>query len=170
MDFLLKKSIFIYMEKYKPGTKFIDYFSKPLTFDQLNYLNTLNCVTIEKVDLFRDFTLTLAFYIYDTYLGDDIIVSDENVTTHFNWCWNKTIKNLKEENIHIAEKGEHYYYYWNYFNDKFYNADNKEEYLFNFIYNFWSEIISIDKVKTRSEYDLFIEMYKTMNKSFSNKR
>ena len=123
MDFKRTKSIFIYMEKYKSGNKFIDYFSKPLTFDQLNYLNNLNSVTIEKVELFRDFTITLTYYIYDTYLGDDVMYKESDITGHFNWCWNKTISNFVKENIFFEERGEHYYYHMNYFMDTFYNSD-----------------------------------------------
>ena len=169
MDFLKKKSIFIYMDNHKPANKFIDYFSRPLTYDQLNYLNNLNGVIIEKVELFRDFTISLAKLINETYLGDDIIINDELISTHFKWCWDKTIKEFEKEKLMFKEKGEHYYYHLNYFVDIFYNSEIKDAILLAKICDFWSDIISIDKIKTRSEYDIFIELYKIQSKYFNIK-
>jgi hypothetical protein len=166
MDFLKRSPYLFYMDKPKPVSKFIDYFSRPLTPDQISYLNNLNAVTIEKVELYRDFTISLAYIICSTYLGDDVIFNEDQINVHFNWCWNKVITDFEKEKILFKERGEHYYYHFNYFMDVFYNAEVKDDKLFDKIYNFWSDIISIDKIKTRSEYDIFIELYKVQNKYF----
>ena len=57
----------------KQSNKIIDYISSPLSHDRINYLNMLNEVTIEKVELFRDFIISLFYLVNDTYLGDDVI-------------------------------------------------------------------------------------------------
>jgi hypothetical protein len=148
--------------------RFIDYYSKPLNQDQLNYLNKLNDVTIEKVELFRDFTLSLFYTVYQTYLGDDVINNDEDMVIHFNWCWNKVIDDYSMENLFFVEKGEHYYYFLNYFTDKFYILENKDTIDLNEIVQYWSNIFSIDQIKTKSQYDIFIELYKIQNNYFLN--
>jgi len=148
--------------------RFIDYYSKPLNQDQLNYLNKLNDVTIEKVELFRDFTLSLFYTVYRTYLGDDVIKNDEDMVIHFNWCWNKVIDDYSMENLFFVEKGEHYYYFLNYFTDKFYILENKDTIDLNEIVQYWSNIFSIDQIKTKSQYDIFIELYKIQNNYFLN--
>lgn len=148
--------------------KYIDYYSKPLTQEQLNYLNKLNDVTIEKVEIFRDFTTSLFYIVYRTYLGDDVIINNDDILNHFNWCWSKAIHNFNQENIFFNEKGEHYYYFNNYFITKFYTCENKDNILLEDIVEYWSNIFSIDQIKTRSQYDIFIELYKLQNNYFLN--
>ena len=148
--------------------KYVDYYSKPLNQDQLNYLNRLNDVTIEKVELFRDFAISLFYTVYRTYLGDDIINNDEDMLNHFNWCWVKVIDDYSMENLFFVEKGEHYYYFVNYFTDKFYMLENKDNMDLEEITQYWSNIFSIDQIKTKSQYDIFIELYKIQNNYFLN--
>lgn len=156
------------MEKGKPMNRFLDYVSRPLTYDQLSYLHTLNGVTIEKVEVFKDFTTSLTYLIYDTYLGDDTIKNETDRLTHFNWCWKKNIENFLAEGLRFKESGEHYYYHLNYFMDIFYLSEWKDDVLFNKILFYWNEIITMNKAMTKSEYDIFIELYKIQNKHFLN--
>ena len=148
--------------------KFLEYFSKPLSFEQTQYLNTINNILPEKVELFKEFSVSLTYIINDTYLGDDVVEYQEDQINHFNWCWNKVLKDFKEENIHLQQKGEHYYYYLAYFMDIYYGNSNKSKALFNKIVLFWDDVLSVDLPKTKSEYDLFCEIYKIMDKYFLN--
>ena len=146
--------------------RFIEYFSKPLNNEQLLYLNSINKVIYERVEVYNDFFVSLCYIIYDTYLGDDVITTEEDQKAHFNWCWNKNLDNFNKENIIFAVMGEHYYYCYNYFNDIFYGNSDKSKLLFNKIIEFWVNNFSMGKNKTKSEYDMFIEIYKIMNKYF----
>lgn len=146
----------------------MDYFSKPLSIEQITYLNTINNISSERVDLFRDFTLSLMHLINDTYLGDDTITTKEDQINHFNWCWDQNIKNFAKENIHLQSKGEHYYYYLTYFTDFYYTDDKKNDESFNKLLIFWNETISMELPKTKSDYDLFAEIFNVMNKYFLN--
>ena len=150
----------------EPISKFIEYFSKPMSSDQLIYLNTINNVTPEKVDLYNDFVVSLCYFVYDTYLGDDVYTNFDDVKSHFNWCWEQNIKNFKKENINFISNGEHYYYFLNYFIEIYYSNQDKTKLLFNKIVDFWVNIFTQTKNKTKSEYDIFIEVYKTLNKYF----
>jgi len=148
--------------------KFMDYFSKPLSIEQITYLNTINNISSERVDLFRDFTLSLTHLINDTYLGDDTITTHEDQVNHFNWCWDKNINNFAKENIYLQSKGEHYYYYLTYFTDFYYTDDKKTDASFDKLLNFWDETISMELPKTKSDYDLFAEILNVMGKYFLN--
>ena len=73
----------------EPIGRFIEYFSKPLSTEQLTYLNNINNVIPERVELYCDFIISLGYLIHDTYLGDDVIIDDNDRKSHFTWCWNK---------------------------------------------------------------------------------
>jgi hypothetical protein len=149
--------------------EFIEYFSKSLTEEQLVYLNKLNNVKTERVELYRDFIQSMCYLINDTYLGDDTISTDEHIVIHFNWCWLTNINNFKRENIDFKINGTHQNYFLTYFIEIFYKNKIKNTKLLDRMVDFWSEIFSIDKLKTKSEYDLFIEVYSTQDKYFSYK-
>lgn len=149
-----------------PINRFIDYFSKPLNSEQINYLNKLNGVSIEKTSLYRDFIISLIYLIHDTYLGEDVIITDKDRKSHFNWCWYKNIENFKKENNNILALGEHYYYLYNYVTDIYYNNSVKTNTLLNRIVDFWTLLMVIDRLKTKSEYDLFSEVYLMFDKYF----
>jgi hypothetical protein len=155
------------MEK-TPINRFIDYFSKPLNMEQITYLNQLNEITVDKITLFRDFIISLIYLIDDTYLGDDYIKTINDKKSHFNWCWDKNIENYKKENFEIKKMGEHYFYFFNYVNETYYNNSNKNKLLFNRIIDFWSTLMVTDKLKTKSEYDLFLEICQLLTKYFFN--
>ena len=144
----------------------MDYFNKPLTQDQIEYLNAINSVSSEKVDLFKEFSISLTYIIYGTYLGDDIIVNEELMVTHFDWCWSKNINDLAKENIHIQSKGEHYYYYLNHLINRFYLNPDKDGNSLKEMNSFWKDNLTIDKIKTKSDYDVFTELFKIMDKYF----
>jgi len=148
--------------------RFLEYFSKQLSFEQVTYLNTINNITQEKVELFRDFSISLTYIIENSYLGDDVIEYQDDQINHFNWCWDQNIKNFKKENIYFQNKGEHYYYYLAYFLDIYYGNSNKTKGLLTKITYFWDDVISIDAIKTKSEHDLLSEIYKIMDKYFVN--
>jgi hypothetical protein len=146
----------------------VEYYSKPLSKDKVTYLNTLHAVEHEKVELYKDFIISLTYLIGDTYLGDDVMIGEEAYKNHFNWCWRKNIDNFRLENLIFEDLGEHYYYFFKYFSDVFYTRMEKTKDLIPKIINFWDDIMSLDKVKTNSEYDLFINLYKIQTKHFKN--
>lgn len=166
MVFLYKKTIFIYMGS--SPNKFVDYFAKPLTQEQLSYLNKLHEVSIEKCEVFRDFAISLQVTIYDTFLGDDVINTDDKLQGHFNWCWTKILDDFSMEDLFFAEKGEHYYYFLNFFTDTFYNVEYKDQLDMNTAEDYWFNIMRIDGLKTKSQYDVFIQTYKILNEYFLN--
>lgn len=147
---------------------FIEYFSKKLSLNDLNKLNTQNKINTDRVDLYHDFIISLVYIIDETYLGDDFIKSEDDVKSHFRWCWLKNIDNFKKENILFGESGSHYHYYFDYFYQIYYKSD-KHNNLIDDIIEFWDSIFGLNKVKTMSQYDIFIEIYEICNKYFINR-
>lgn len=149
--------------------KFVEYFSKPLNSDHITYLNNINNVYVERVELYSDFIVSLSHLVNDTYLGDDVMVRAEDIKSHFDWCWSQNIKNFSQEKLNFKKAGEHYYYFLNYFTEVYYSNPEKNQLFFEErILKFWIEIFSLSLLKTKSEYDVFIDVYKMLNKYFGN--
>ena len=147
---------------------FIEYFSKKISLNDLNKLNTQNKINTDRVDLYHDFIISLVYIINETYLGEDFIKSEEDIKSHFKWCWLKNIDNFKKENILFSGSGSHYDYYFDYFYQIYYKSD-KYDNLIDEIIEFWGLIFGLNKVKTMLQYDIFIEIYKICDKYFINR-
>lgn len=148
--------------------KFINYFSKQLTPDQISYLNNINNITIEEVDLFRDIIISLAHIIHKTYLGDDVIDDIELFEEHYRWCWSENINRFELEGLSFKKPHQPSEYLFNYFLDVYYSNPNKTDLLFEHIINFWLNIFTLSVSKTKSEYDIFNEMYQNLKKYHIN--
>jgi hypothetical protein len=113
----------------------------------------------EKVELFHDFVLSLHDTIDETYLGPDVIITEQEQKSHFNWCWNKVIKNFEKESIRFRESGQHRDYLWNFFYEAFYLNENSSN---NRIKEYFTKLFQFDYRKTRSELDMLTEIYKIL--------
>jgi hypothetical protein len=104
-----------------------------------------------------------------TYLGDEnsvfetkVLMSDTDKINHFNWCWKKTISNFQQENLVFIEDGEQYTYFENFFMEVFYNQD--DEMIRKQIGQFFIDLFDKEKTFTKSDLDLYTEMYKLLDK------
>jgi hypothetical protein len=120
-------------------------------------------ISREKSELFYDFLISLYELLEDTYLGPDAVKTTDDQLKHFTWCWDKTIESFNKEKIYFKERGNAYEYLWNFFLEAYYypqNTDNTiriRQYffiLFDFIHR-----------KTRSELDMFTEIYKLLDQN-----
>jgi len=147
---------------------FIEYFSKKLSLSDLDKLNTQNKINSNRVELYYDFIISLTYIIDQTYLGDDFIKNNDDIKSHFKWCWLKNIDNFKQEKFLFSKFGVHYYYCFDYFYQIYYKS-NKNDDLINEIIKFWYSIFTLNEMKTMSDYDIFIEIYKIYDKYFINR-
>jgi hypothetical protein len=143
---------------------FIDYVSKPMNKEDVILMYKINNVIPERSGLYLDFSETLFDLIVSTYLGDNIM-NEKTVKEHFDWCWSKTINIFKKEKI-LFENQELYDYFFILFQETFYNEKDKSE--VNFLLNFWRDIFNYSRVKTNSELESFLELYKIFDKSLVN--
>ena len=124
-------------------------------------------VTRERVELFKDFTLNLLYYIYDTYLGSEYLKSEYDMRGHFTWCYRKVLDEFDEEGIMFHENEELYDYFYGYYVDQFYKS-NKIETLSHYE-KFWVNIFEIKKTKKRNIFEVLLELYEIFDKTITQK-
>jgi len=140
--------------------EFYRYVSEPVSQKDLDIWFKANNIVQEKSELFFYFIKSLYLLVDKTYLGSDVI-KDEESKNHFNWCWTKVINNLEKEGIKFNIQGEHLDYFWNFFLESFYNNDNTL--VIDKVDKFFSTLFVINDPKTKSELDIYTELYKTLD-------
>lgn len=144
---------------------FLAYINNPMNKESIEILYEANNIKFEKCDLYGDFVQTLLMLIFNTYMGDEY-TNLENQIKHFEWCWDKTIKNFEEEGI-FFNNIKLYNYFLEFVFEVFYSNTDKENYEENEkgILRIWNEIFSFNSVKTNSDIDTLIEIYQIFDKS-----
>jgi hypothetical protein len=142
--------------------------SKPIPKEEVVLWFNVHNMTYEKIELYGDVFKSLNQIIVDTYLGDDIsvtkiVLSDEDKTSHFEWCWKKMIDDFRRENILIKYDGEHKEYFKSFYMDTFYNQ--KEDSVRQSIPKFLREIFDVGNMYSKSDLDLLTELYKLIEKN-----
>jgi hypothetical protein len=152
------------MNKINKVISFIDYISKNMEKDDLFLLYKINNVKRERMEMLSDLTYSLNELILTTYLGDQFM-NDEDRIKHFNWCWESVVSSFKKEGIYFLDCDELKKYFKSFYDESFYNEDKENQFI-NQIGKFWDELLDYGSVKTMSEYESFLEIYKIFNKSF----
>lgn len=152
---------------------FFNWISKPVPTEDVNIWFSINNIIDEKSELFYDFCVSLIILMRDTYLGDNtdhsetnVTLSEEDMINHFNWCWNKTIETFGKENIQFEKDGEHYLYFSSFFMEIFYKQ--KDVKIKNSIEDFINDLFDKDVTFTKSDLDLYTELYKLLDKNMSH--
>jgi hypothetical protein len=147
---------------------FINWISKPVPDEELKIWFSVNNIIYERAELYRDFCVSLVNLINDTYFGDNdgkfesnIKMSDDDNLKHFDWCWNKTVENFEKENIRFVKEGNHKIYFKSFLGDVFYNQTNQT--VKQSISYFLNDIFSREKGFSKSDLDLFTEIYKLLD-------
>ncbi len=140
--------------------EFYRYVSEPVAQKDLDMWFKANDIVQEKSELFFHFIKSLYILVDKTYLGSDVIKNEES-KNHFLWCWNKVINDLEKENIRFDKEGTHFEYFWNFFLESFYNSDNTL--VIDKVDKFFSTLFVINDPKTKSELDIYTELYKTLD-------
>ena len=151
--------------------------NKNKTLELLNYINTpmgkenivllynANNIKYEKCELFNDYVQSLIILIFDTYMGDEFTDADDQ-RNHFKWCWNKNSDNFKKEGLKIGD-ARTYNYFMEFMFEVYYPVQKKTEnttLTFN-ILKLWSYIFDYNNIKTKSDIDTLIEIYKLFESS-----
>jgi hypothetical protein len=152
---------------------FFNWVTKPMSNEDVEIWFNMNNMTPEKGELFFDFCHSLYGLMGQTYLGGDdarnetnVSLNDEDKRKHFQWCWNTTIGNFKKENIKFSTEGEHYEYFISFFLEVFYNQKNKS--VKESVGVFIKELFDKNKTFTKSDIDLYTEIYKLLDKNILN--
>lgn len=122
----------------------------------------------DRIEIYRDFTFNLLFYIFDLYLDKETLYLDQDIRNHFMYCYNKVCAEfLKEEidfrnNKHLIEYFYTYYYY------HLYKTDSEVQQ--SFFVKFWNSIFNIDNPKNKNTLKVLIELYHVFDQSISSQK
>lgn len=149
---------------------FFNYITKNLEIEEVDIWFKANNIIPEKMELYYDLSYSLYLLIQKTYLGNGennketkVEMSEEDNTKHFNWCWDKTIKNFNKENIKFQNDGDHYDYFFSLFNELYYKQN--KEIIRNSIDVFFLDLFNREKPFTQVDLDLIYNIYKTLDKN-----
>jgi hypothetical protein len=132
--------------------------------EQINMWYSANNVIREKAELYYDFISSLITLIDKTYLGSDVISTQEDMTNHFMWCFNKILSDFEHERIKFTSVSTTAYDYLWYFLYKGYyssNAENKLEVLLEY----FNYLFDLNIVKTPPELETFMDFYKIFDQN-----
>lgn len=148
---------------------FFLYISKPITQEEFEFWVDSNDICFLKLELFRDFVVSLVDLIYDTYLGDDstnetkITLSYDEDLAHFNWCWKKNLENFKKEGLFFEIDGEHCEFMKTFIDETFYAQKSAE--VRTSLVKFFQEVFNTETMFTKSDLDLLTTLYKSLEKN-----
>ena len=137
--------------------EFYNYITEPVTAEDMRLWVRHKNIDVDKAELFYDFIDSVHTIVHETFLGDDVMAKEDDKQKHFNWCWNKTVDNFKEENIIFNTEGDHYNYFWNFFNENYYtDRDNRDV---DNVNNYFLILTKLHILKTKSELDMLSDIY-----------
>lgn len=147
---------------------FHNWLSVPLPTEDVDTWFRAHNMIPERIDLYGEIFKSLSLVVIDTYLGDEVtetkvVLDQQDVINHFEWCWNKLIKDYEKENIIIDSDGDHKDYLSSFFLDSFYSQ--KEKNIRDAIPEFIDELFNLDKPFAKSDLDILTEIYKLLNKN-----
>jgi hypothetical protein len=120
-------------------------------------------ITREKTELYYDFLVSLLNLIEETYLGPDVMETQEDIQNHFTWCFDKVIVNFEKEKIYIKNRGHHYEYLWLFFHEAFYITHIEGDIIR--IHEYFFKLFDFNYRKTRSELDMLTDLYKLLEQN-----
>jgi len=124
----------------------------------------------DRVEIYKDFTINLLYYIIDYYLDKKTLSKDEDIRNHFNWCFNKVCDEFKKEDIDFSSNNELKEYFYNFYVNQFYKREplnNEEELTLVSYEKFWRNIFEIDKQKNKNIINTLIELYNIYDTSIN---
>jgi hypothetical protein len=150
------------------SAEFIEYITKELTMEEMTLLYKANNINYDKCNLYYDFIMTLNRKVNNTFLGDDVINNEEDIKNHFEWCFNQTIKNFSKEGILFLETELLMEYFFNFYVELFYNSPIKKD-IIEKLDKFPNMSFVYYRIKTRSDMDVLLELYRIFEKSLDYK-
>lgn len=145
------------------GESYLEFITSENYKQQIDIWYKAYNISREKTELFYDFVVSLYELIDDTYLGSDVIKTEEDQRNHFNWCWDKTIESYSKERINFKERDSAYLYFWNFFLEAYYYMQYEDTTIR--INEYFNILFSFKHRKSRSELDMLTEIYKLLEQN-----
>jgi hypothetical protein len=153
---------------------FFNWLSTPMDKNDVDLWFKAYNIQREYSELFRDFCFSLFYLMKDTYLGDShgniretkIGMTKDDNKSHFIWCWLKTIENFSKENIIFNFSNDDFDYFEDFFFEVYY--DQSDENVKESIETFLEQLFTWDRVYTKSDLEMYTDLYKVMERSLEN--
>ena len=146
---------------------FLAYINNPMSVESIMVIYDANNVTFQKCELYSDFVQSLLRIVFDTYMGDDV-TDLVGQTKHFKWCWERNIQSFNEEGFNFQDN-KLYDYFLEFMLEVFYSSEKKGlDYMDANTIKLWFDIFDYSKIKTNSEMDTFIEIYRIFENSLKS--
>jgi hypothetical protein len=126
-----------------------------------------------RVEIYRDFSLNLLYYIYNYYLDKETLSKDEDIYNHYSWCFNKVCDEFLLEEIDFRKNSDLKKYFYDYYYHQFYkiSKDNMNQNTsIEYYERFWKGIFEIDKQKNKNVLNLLVEIYNVFDKSINQEK
>jgi hypothetical protein len=124
----------------------------------------------DRVELYKDFSLNLLYYIDHYYVDYDSIHEDSDINNHFYWCFNKVCDEFKEEEIDFSKNNELKEYFRTYYYHQYYKIKGTQDISLQYYEKFWNEIFNVEKQKNKNIINILIEIYTLYDKSINNEK
>jgi hypothetical protein len=124
----------------------------------------------DRVEIYKDFTLNLLYYIIDYYLDSETLSADQDIRNHFNWCYRKVCDEFKQENLDFSTNEVLKDYFYQFYYHQFYKLKievNNHDNSLVFYEKFWRNIFEIDKQKNKNVINTLIEVYNIFDTSIN---
>lgn len=143
----------------------LNYLENTMSLDAMLMEYSSKKVYKERCELYGDFVSSLLLLIFDTYLGDDFLNSQQKVQ-HFNWCWNRVVSNFEKEGFHF-ESDILYEKFLLFLLDVYYPLEDKSTQRTSKLLKIWSTMFDYTERKSRANMDLFLEYYLKFDAGFN---
>jgi hypothetical protein len=154
--------------------KFLEWLVKPMSKEDVSSWYLANNITLELTELFRDFCVSFLQLLEETYLGDDydnlkdtkVGMTEQQKKDHLKWCWERTISNFQKEEIYFIFNEKDTIFFKELFYDIFYNQNDKKGQ--ESVFDFFVQIFGYETKKSKSDIEIFTDIYKTLERSLKN--
>ena len=93
-------------------------------------------------------------------------MTEEDKKHHFQWRWLRTIENFNKENIRFKVDNDDFDYFEAFFFEVYY--DQPDEAVRESIDSFLVQLFTWDRVYTKSDIEMYTDLYKVMERSLEN--
>lgn len=122
----------------------------------------------DRVEVYKDFTINLLFYLKHYYLDKKTLSTDEDIENHFNFCFNKVCDEFLKEDINFKNNDDLREYFFSYYYKQLYTFnfdENNADDMFNQIEKFWRNIFKVKKINDNNIINVLIEVYLIFDES-----
>lgn len=124
----------------------------------------------DRVNIYKDFTLNLLFYIDKYYLDRNTLNNDIDIYNHYKFCYNKTCEDFLKEEIDFTKNNELIEYFYVYYYTLIYDANSKHKFDLISQIKFWNNVFNNIITYNAKTIDIFIETYRVFDKSINAKK